>query len=57
MSHAFYIYASWGVTALVVVLATVGILVESARLQRELKRLEAQGIRRRSDSPSSGEKH
>ena len=48
MSHAFYIYTSWGISALVLATMVVALLAESSRLKKELKRLEAQGIRRRS---------
>jgi len=51
MTHAFYVYAAWGVTAAVVVLVIAHTLVESFRLQAELKRLDAKGIRRRSAEP------
>jgi heme exporter protein D len=48
MSHAFYIYSAWGISALVL-LGMIGFIwLESGRLQRQLKQLEAQGIRRRS---------
>jgi heme exporter protein D len=56
MNYGFYIYSAWGLSA-VTLLATVGIIwFESRRLRRELKRLEAQGIRRRSSEPVAGEK-
>jgi heme exporter protein D len=48
MSHAFYVYSAWGISIVVLAIATGWIWFESGRLQRELKRLEAQGIRRRS---------
>jgi heme exporter protein D len=48
MSHAFYVYSAWGISALVLAVTIGWIWLESGRLQRELKRLEAQGIRRRS---------
>ncbi len=56
MTHAFYIYSAWGISAIVLAFTIGYILFESARLQRELKRLEAQGIRRRSAESSSGER-
>ena len=50
-SHAFYVYSAWGIGA-VTLIAVVGYTwLESARLKRELARLEAQGIRRRSSKP------
>lgn len=55
MSHAFYVYMSWGISAVALVVLIVIGWTQSNRLQRELKRLEAQGIRRRSDM-SSGDK-
>jgi heme exporter protein D len=48
MSHAFYVYSAWGVTAAVVLGVIAQTLIENFRLQAELKRLEARGIRRRS---------
>lgn len=56
MTHAFYIYSAWGIAALTV-LGVVGYtLIESFRLQAELKRMEAKGIRRRSAEPQGGQK-
>jgi heme exporter protein D len=55
MSHAFYVYSSWGISALALAITIGWIWLESGRLQRELKRLEAQGIRRRSAALVSGE--
>ena len=48
MDHAFYVYASWGIAALVLIAVTGYTWLESRRLRKELGRLEAQGIRRRS---------
>ena len=50
MGHAFYVYSAWGIGAVTLIAVTVHAWVESARLRRELARLEAQGIRRRSAS-------
>ncbi|WP_416798558.1 heme exporter protein CcmD [Ciceribacter azotifigens] len=48
MSHDFYIYVSYGVTALVI-LALIGwVWLDGRARQRELKELEAAGFRRRS---------
>jgi len=48
MSHEFYIYVSYGVTGLVI-LALIGwIWLDGRARQRELKELEAAGVRRRS---------
>lgn len=54
MSHAFYVYSSWGIGAVTLIAVTAYMWVESARLKRELARLEAQGIRRRS-APAGGD--
>ena len=54
MSHAFYIYSAWGITAVVVVGVIAHTLIENFRLQAEIKRLEARGIRRRSAETQSG---
>jgi len=56
MSHAFYVYSAWGISAVVLAITIGVILFDSRRLQRDLKRLEAQGIRRRSAEPASGER-
>jgi heme exporter protein D len=53
-SHAFYVYAAWGIGAVTLVAVTAHTWLESLRLKRELARLEAQGIRRRS-APATGE--
>lgn len=55
MSHAFYVYASWGIGAATLIAVTAHVWIESARLRRELARLDAQGIRRRS-APAAGER-
>ena len=47
-SHAFYVYSAWGIGALTLVAVTAYTWLENFRLKRELARLEAQGIRRRS---------
>ena len=48
MSHAFYVYSAWGIGAATLVAVTAYPWFESIRLKRELARLEAQGVRRRS---------
>lgn len=53
-SHAFYVYSAWGIGAVVLMAVTAYTWFESARLKRELARLEEQGIRRRS-AAASGE--
>ena len=50
--HSFYVYSAWGIAAVVLIAVTGYTWLESLRLRRELKRLEAQGIRRRSSQPS-----
>lgn len=47
-SHAFYVYSAWSVGALTLISVTAYTWLDSLRLKRELARLEAQGIRRRS---------
>lgn len=56
MSHAFYVYSAWGISVVVLAITIGVILFDSGRLQRELKRLEAQGIRRRSAEPATGDR-
>ena len=48
MDHAFYVYSAWGIGAVTLIAITVYTWLESMRLKRDLGRLEAQGIRRRS---------
>jgi heme exporter protein D len=48
MSHAFYVYSAWAIGAVTLIAVSAYTWLESARLKRELARLEAQGIRRRS---------
>ena len=54
IDHSFYVYSAWGIAIVILVAVTSYTWIESLRLRRELKRLEAQGIRRRS-SQSSGD--
>ena len=53
-SHAFYVYSAWSIGAATLIAVTTYVWLESVRLKRELARLEAQGIRRRS-AATSGE--
>lgn len=56
MSHAFYIYVSYAVSA-AVVLALIGwVWLDGRARQKELRALEAAGIRRRSASAAEGGK-
>ncbi|MDB5550761.1 MAG: hypothetical protein JWL86_745 [Rhizobium sp.] len=50
--HSFYVYSAWGIAVVVLIAITGYTWLESLRFRRELKRLEAQGIRRRSSEPS-----
>jgi heme exporter protein D len=52
IDHSFYVYSAWGIAILVLLAITGYTWLESRRLRQELKRLEAQGIRRRSSEPS-----
>lgn len=54
MSHAFYIYTSYGVTALITLSVIAWTLWDGGARRREMAELEAAGIRRRS-SASAGE--
>jgi heme exporter protein D len=47
MSHEFYIGMSYGVTGLIVAALIVWVIADGKSRQRELKVLEASGIRRR----------
>ncbi len=54
MSHGFYIYLSYGISAFVVTVLFVWIYVEGKARQRELAELQASGIRRRSAESRGG---
>ncbi|SMC88951.1 heme exporter protein D [Rhizobium sp. RU36D] len=54
MTHDFYIYTSYAVTFGLVGMATLWIWLDGRARQKELKALEASGIRRRS-AVSAGE--
>ena len=56
VDHAFYIYAAWGIAAMVLIGVTAYTWLSSRSLRKDLARLEAQGIRRRS-SASTGERN
>ena len=49
MSHAFYVYGSYGLAAAISLGLTLWVYLDGRARQSELKLLEAQGIRRRSD--------
>lgn len=52
LDHSFYVYASWGIATLLLVAIVGYTWAESLRLRKELERLNAQGIRRRSAEPA-----
>ncbi|MBY5353231.1 heme exporter protein CcmD [Rhizobium leguminosarum] len=54
MTHAFYVYASYGFAALVTIVVTVWTWADGRARRRELAALEAAGIRRRSARPNVG---
>ncbi|EJC68524.1 heme exporter protein CcmD [Rhizobium leguminosarum bv. viciae WSM1455] len=59
MTHAFYVYASYGFASLVTIAVTAWTWADGRARRRELAALEAAGIRRRSarskDSVGDGE--
>lgn len=55
MSHAFYIYGSYVLTALVCLVLIGWVWLDGRARQGELKALEASGIRRRSAAGKPGE--
>ncbi|MBX9470140.1 MAG: heme exporter protein CcmD [Rhizobium sp.] len=55
MSHAFYVIGSYALTVAICLALTVWVYLDGRARQAELRTLEAQGIRRRSASTSSGE--
>jgi len=56
MTHAFYVIGSYLLTAGICLSLTVWVYLDGRARQAELKMLEAQGIRRRSASPSQDAK-
>ena len=54
MTHAAYVFAAYGVSALVIAALGIWILLDQAARRRELKELEHRGIRRRSDRQGAG---
>lgn len=48
-AHAGYVIAAYAMTALVLGGLIIGLLMDSAARRRELAKLEAVGVRRRSD--------
>lgn len=55
MSHAFYIYVSYGVSAVIIVGLIAWTFFDGRARQAELKALEASGIRRRSAAAAEGQ--
>ncbi|WP_064708018.1 heme exporter protein CcmD [Rhizobium bangladeshense] len=55
MTHAFYVYASYGAAALVTTAIILWTWTDGRARRRELAALEAAGIRRRSARPKDGE--
>lgn len=54
MSHAFYIYLSYGVSALIILALIAWVWLDGRARQAELKALDAAGIRRRSAGAAAG---
>lgn len=53
MTHAFYVYCSYGFAAVLVIAVTLWTWADGRARQKELAALEASGIRRRSHSKGS----
>ncbi len=53
MSHAFYVYGSYGLAAVICVGLTLWVYLDGRARQAELKLLEARGIRRRSETAAT----
>jgi heme exporter protein D len=53
MSHIFYVLGSYALTGGICLALTIWVYLDGRARQAELKTLEAQGIRRRSASPSA----
>ncbi|MCA1970302.1 MAG: heme exporter protein CcmD [Rhizobium sp.] len=54
MSHAFYIYLSYGVSALIILALIAWVWLDGRARKAELKALDAAGIRRRSAGAAAG---
>lgn len=54
MSHAFYIYLSYGLTGAVILVLIAWTWLDGRARQKELRALEAAGIRRRSAAQGDG---
>ena len=48
MSHEFYVFASWGISFIVIAGMTGYIIMDGKRRQEDLRRLDEAGVRRRS---------
>ncbi|MGP4669131.1 heme exporter protein CcmD [Agrobacterium pusense] len=55
MTHAFYIGMSYAATGLVVLCLIAWVAVDGQARKRELKELEASGVRRRARAGSAGD--
>ncbi len=55
MTHAFYIGMSYALTGLVVLCLAAWVIVDGQARKKELKELEASGVRRRARAGSAGE--
>ncbi|MES5046201.1 heme exporter protein CcmD [Rhizobium nepotum] len=55
MTHAFYISMSYAATGLVVLCLIAWVVVDGQARKRELKELEASGVRRRTKAASAGD--
>ena len=55
MAHAFYIGMSYAATGLVVLCLIAWVVLDGQARKRELKALEASGVRRRTKAGSAGD--
>ncbi|QDG91668.1 heme exporter protein CcmD [Rhizobium sp. NIBRBAC000502774] len=55
MTHTFYIGMSYAATGLVVLCLIAWVILDGQARKRELKELEASGVRRRAKAASAGE--
>ncbi len=56
MSHAFYVLSSYGVAAITLVGIVGWVWLDSRARKKELQKLEAAGVRRRSAQPTESSK-
>jgi heme exporter protein D len=52
MTHEMFVFLCYAITALVIILMLLWVIFDGRLQQKELRRLEAAGVKRRSDAAS-----